>query len=336
MKAEEIQEEMEKMRKKEIFHVLTLFFDMCFVQRDPEKIKDMVCEDACIASKERKLYNKKEFLKSFITEEADFYYVEKYKIEDFICVCKQEDFYECYGMITIYKNHKQEENFHYQISYATSFRKEDGQMKLSTLFLSKPYLTLDCFVRLYEERVIGTLENGPKTAQNLFLNLLNDALKDSLTGAYNRGTGERSIKKALSEDISYVFLLMDIDGFKKVNDSYGHQEGDRILKYTVKLLKEAFRTTDIIYRLGGDEFVIFASPCENLDAIKKKLKRINQSYQEQIKQYYDKCESSLSFGGVRSDTFHENQFDEIYHMADERLYQVKEHGGRGYMIEEKF
>ena len=328
-------EKMRKMWKEEVFHALTHFLDICFIQKDPEKIKNIVCEDVSIAemSKNKKIYNKEQFLKSLAAKEADFYYVEKYKIEDFICVCRQEDFYECSGTITIYKNEQKDENFHYQISYASSFCMEDGQMKLATLFLSRPYLTMDFFVRLYEERIIGTLDNGPKTAQNLFLNLLNDALRDSLTGAYNRGTGERSIKKALSDELSYVFLLMDIDGFKEVNDNYGHQEGDKILKYTVELLKGTFRTTDIIYRLGGDEFVIFASPCENLEAIEKKLDEINQSYQEHIKEHYGRCQSSLSFGGVCSDTSCENRFDEIYHVADERLYKVKEQGGKGHFIE---
>lgn len=337
MKEKEIKEGMKETWKKEVFHALLLFLDMCFIQKDPKKVKEMICEDVSITgtSWEGKIYNREEFLKLFTTKKTDFYYIEKYEVEDFICICKQEDFYECYGTITIYKKQKNDENSHYQMSYATSFRQVDGEMKLSTLFLSKPYLTLDFFVRMYEERIIGTLDNGPKTTQAIFLNLLNDALRDSLTGAYNRGTGERSIKKALEEELSYVFLLMDIDGFKEVNDNHGHQEGDQILKYTVELLKGAFRTTDIIYRLGGDEFVVFASPCENLDAIKRKLDGINEEYQEEIRKRYGKCESSLSFGGVCSNTVNERRFDEIYRVADEMLYGVKERGGRGYSIEEK-
>lgn len=331
------EDQMERWKRK-VFEAFDYFFQTCFVKRDLQKIEGKISSDVYVTgiSKDDKSYDKKKFLKIILDKEDDFYHIEEYKIEQFCCTCKQNCLFECYGTIMIRKTQGRKASCHYKVSYGASFIETDGEMKLSTLFLSEAYLALDFFLQLYEDQLLGNTESKKEynIIQSLFLNILNDALRDPLTGVYNRKTGERGIKKVLKLKTSYLFLLMDIDGFKEVNDNYGHQEGDQILKYVVNLLQKSFRATDIIFRLGGDEFIIFVYPCENLNIMKSKLDWINNEYQKMIAQYYVKSHSSLSFGGVYSNTFSENEFEKIYHISDEMLYKEKEKGGKGYLIKQ--
>lgn len=81
--------------------------------------------------------------------------------------------------------------------------------------------------------------------------------RDSLTNLYNRKGGETRIRKELEEDGPYMFLILDIDNFKKMNDCYGHYQGDQALRFLAQLLTRNFRKSDIVYRIGGDEFGLF-------------------------------------------------------------------------------
>lgn len=325
-------------RKQKVFQAFDYFFQTCFVKRNLQKIKEKISDDVYVTgiSKDDKSYDKRRFLKIISDKKDNFYHIEEYKIEQFCCTCKQNCFFECYGTIMIRKTQGSKASCHYKVGYGASFLEVNGEMKLSTLFLSEAYLELDFFLQLYEDQLLGNIESKKEynTIQNLFVDILNDALRDPLTGVYNRKTGEREIKKILKLKTSYLFLLMDIDGFKEVNDNYGHQDGDKILKYVVNLLQKSFRATDIIFRLGGDEFIIFVYPCDNLAAMQKKLDWINNEYEKMIEQYYMKSHSSLSFGGIYSDTSFENQFEKIYNISDEMLYKEKEKGGNGYVIKQ--
>ena len=78
---------------------------------------------------------------------------------------------------------------------------------------------------------------------------------DTLTGLYNRAFFEAETKRLERSRLFPVSIVMaDVDGLKQVNDRLGHQSGDRLLRQTGQLLREAFRTEDIVARIGGDEF----------------------------------------------------------------------------------
>ena len=151
--------------------------------------------------------------------------------------------------------------------------------------------------------------------------LQEENIRDELTGVYNRRGGERLIKEQLQTGQSFVFLLMDIDNFKKVNDCYGHMEGDNVLVYIAGLLKQSFRETDIIFRLGGDEFGVLAYPCSSTLCIEKKMNAMNERFQQEIAERLPLCKASLSFGGIQcsgcTDLF------VLYREADRILYEVK-------------
>ena len=89
---------------------------------------------------------------------------------------------------------------------------------------------------------------------------LDGLLRDSLTKLYNRiflkEVGEKEIAKAKRYDRSLSMILVDIDGFKEFNDTFGHLEGDKALKETAEVMTRCCRKIDLIFRWGGDEFLM--------------------------------------------------------------------------------
>lgn len=188
------------------------------------------------------------------------------------------------------------------------------------------------FVWVYDRGRVITTQDGRRAVISLIVdisenvriknNLFVESVTDPLTGLYNRRGGEVMVTQKLGSGKPYIFLMLDIDRFKEVNDFYGHHEGDNVLKYVAEELKHCFRRDDVIIRLGGDEFVIFVHPCTSIPAIENKLAGISTVYQEKIDQEYPKSKSSLSFGGIYAD--HGIPFVELYKKADQILYEVKQ------------
>ncbi len=114
-----------------------------------------------------------------------------------------------------------------------------------------------------------------------------EAITDALTGLYNRRgfmtMGEKALKIADDNGIDALCVFADLDGFKAVNDDFGHDEGDKVLQETAQVLKEAFRESDIVGRVGGDEFAaIILKDCEDcekaiVERLDEKLKSVNSS-----------------------------------------------------------
>ena len=91
------------------------------------------------------------------------------------------------------------------------------------------------------------------------------AMKDELSGLMNRDTLERRIKERLANmmpEETCALFIVDLDDFKRVNDTLGHQAGDQAIRQTGRVLSGMFRASDIVGRLGGDEFAVFL--CGNI------------------------------------------------------------------------
>lgn len=161
-------------------------------------------------------------------------------------------------------------------------------------------------------------------------NLLEETMRDSLTGLYNRKGGELLMQKYYEKEVPYVFLMMDIDKFKKINDIYGHYEGDKALCFLAQLFQKFSRHIDIVMRLGGDEFVIISYPCYRIDSVEKKLDEIVLQYKEMVKKEYPLSGSSLSFGGIHTNK--EEAFETLYQEADKLLYEIKGKSDQVYKI----
>lgn len=155
--------------------------------------------------------------------------------------------------------------------------------------------------------------------------LAHEAEHDALTGLLNRGAFEK-IKGYLSETVEpTALLLLDVDNFKGVNDTYGHQVGDKALKKVAGLLKENFRTNDYPARTGGDEFAVImtnVTPKEK-NSIRAKINSMNEILS---KPEGDMPRLSLSVGIAFSQIGYK---EELYNKADEALYKTKENGKCG-------
>lgn len=163
--------------------------------------------------------------------------------------------------------------------------------------------------------------------------LIDENAKDSLTGIYNRKGAEKRIADDLKvAPKQYIFMMVDLDNFKKLNDYYGHTEGDKALCFIANKLQNSFRKTDTVCRIGGDEFAVYISSCSSVSAIEEKVKKIINDYIKMIEENYPKSKSSVSFGGIYTDRI--RTFNELYKMADSVLYEVKKSNKGTFLIKE--
>ena len=98
---------------------------------------------------------------------------------------------------------------------------------------------------------------------------------DSLTGIYNRNGGEKLITKLMSKGHHFALALIDLNGFKAVNDIYGHDAGDEVLIFVAEQLKEKIRKNDVSIRWGGDEFVLLLQ-AEDEESVQKVISKVNK------------------------------------------------------------
>lgn len=154
-------------------------------------------------------------------------------------------------------------------------------------------------------------------------NLNFKASHDELTGAFNRA-GYELILSGL-DCATTAMLVFDTDCFKGVNDTYGHETGDRVLKRITDTLKKNFRSDDYICRIGGDEFAVLmvhVSP-EAEKLVEQKVARINRELSEEADGLPQVTLSAGVSFGVAEDPA------EMFRRADLALYYVKEHGRNG-------
>ena len=155
-------------------------------------------------------------------------------------------------------------------------------------------------------------------------NLSYKANHDELTGAYNRA-GYDLILTTLDMSATYM-IMFDLDNFKEINDSHGHEVGDLVLKKTVAVIAEHFRSDDYICRIGGDEFVVFMVHADQGQRrlLEKKVKAIIS----RLSQADDGVPASSASVGIA----HGAQVSDLtdwFRAADKALYAVKRNGKNG-------
>lgn len=127
-----------------------------------------------------------------------------------------------------------------------------------------------------------------------------------------------------------IFMILDLDYFKKLNDTLGHVTGDKALVDVASILRKHFRKYDVVCRLGGDEFVIFIQDCP-VDVIDK----IIRSLLAKLELHYEKkgvrAEITASIG-IFVAPIHGMTFEELYEKADQALYQAKKTTKNTYAI----
>ena len=191
-------------------------------------------------------------------------------------------------------------------------------------FINKPFLQEEFYCRITQ--AVEMIENVNKIKE------LSNV--DYLTGLVNRRflfeAGHRLHAASLRKQTTIAIAMLDIDFFKNVNDSYGHDAGDEVLREIAALLKKRFRDTDIVARFGGEEFCILVA---NMD--KKEIFRIFDELREQISQTSVKVKGQVinvtaSFGVC---TEIQGAMEDMIKQADMLLYQAKENGRNRVMTD---
>lgn len=152
---------------------------------------------------------------------------------------------------------------------------------------------------------------------------------DFLTGLLNRRSIEKILKDMLLElrgnnsDTNLVVMLGDIDNFKNINDTYGHDWGDKVLKEIAVSLKDTFRGNDTICRWGGEEFLIILPKIKTAD-----IKNIETRLSARVAQVKlpDKSAVTMTFGLVLCATGVSIDMDTLINIADKKLYEGKKNG----------
>lgn len=154
------------------------------------------------------------------------------------------------------------------------------------------------------------------------------ALTDGLTGMQNRRYFDDALREYLSEfrriDKPIGLMILDLDHFKQVNDTYGHDTGDEVLKAVAACLKDMTRHHDVVARLGGEEFAVVA-PNMDLETLSRFAERIRKAIAAlPIMSGNVRLKITTSVGLAVWDR--RESVDEFYRRADTRLYQAKREG----------
>ncbi|EJG2189921.1 MULTISPECIES: sensor domain-containing diguanylate cyclase [Citrobacter] len=152
------------------------------------------------------------------------------------------------------------------------------------------------------------------------------AIKDAMTKIYNRKLFYKSLKSSLAKGAVCVMVL-DIDKFKRINDTYGHQEGDRVIISIVDIINKSIRDTDIFARVGGEEFAILLK-CNDQDEAIVVAERIRRNVENgtTIPNSYDLKEKMTISIGVYCSKIDDESADKVVSYADAALYEAKNSG----------
>ncbi len=179
--------------------------------------------------------------------------------------------------------------------------------------------------RIYTNKITD-YENSLQE-KNAALGIL--ASTDDLTGIMNRRIfkkiSERYFETAQRDNSDLTLLLLDLDHFKKVNDTYGHQVGDQLLIRFVKVIEPVLRKSDILARVGGEEFAIllFKTDTEGAFTLAEKIRKEVESMTINCQGQDIYITTSI---GIAQNKESDKSFDEIYARSDKALYKAKEQG----------
>ncbi|OZG70701.1 GGDEF domain-containing protein [Hahella sp. CCB-MM4] len=175
-----------------------------------------------------------------------------------------------------------------------------------------------------------TLEHS---LQNSIVELNRLALTDELTKVANRRSFVSSVDSELSRcrrtGTSMTMALLDLDHFKAINDTYGHQAGDAALQYVAQLIRNSLRQYDILGRIGGEEFAIFLSNTDQETASKIADRTRQEIFQHPLQFEGSYIQLSASIGMATHGC--NATFNELYTEADGALYKAKS-GGRNRVV----
>ncbi len=158
---------------------------------------------------------------------------------------------------------------------------------------------------------------------------------DALTGILNRGAVQAQITMALekekqSDELVCPLISVDLDNFKAVNDTYGHGEGDLLLKAVARTLSHSVRQTDIVGRMGGDEFIVYLANVNSKKTAEKVAAKLCTAVCTLSVEKEEWRDISASFGVAFGNS--NSNWETLYHQSDIALYDAKQKGKNQYSL----
>lgn len=178
-----------------------------------------------------------------------------------------------------------------------------------------------------EEKKILIVLRDITDQKNMEEHLRSLAVTDDLTGLYNRRgfalAAEQELKHAFRRKEELTLLFFDIDNLKMINDTFGHHEGDKVIKAAAMALRSIFRESDIVARWGGDEFVVLALDVPN-GRVPVLLKRLEKGLDQYNELNADSYALMFSMGIANYDSEKPFNLSEMVKIADKMMYKDKQ------------
>lgn len=330
-----VQESQDLMQRE--FYAMRLAADSAGVPQDqlPEEIASVVltAEDEALSDEE-----KVELARALVTDEE--YQTAKDRISQNVSNCLE-------GLLTRTRNSQK----HASSVFRDVYRKQELGLALLVLLLLINSLVMHRLVVRPLVHYIESVHSGAplpiegalelqslaETCNAVFEEnretqkiIRHEAEHDPLTDLLNRGSFNRIFPICCQGNAPFVLILVDIDHFKSINDTYGHTAGDEVIKRVAAKLKSVFRVEDYVFRIGGDEFaVIMVDVSESLrEPVEDRLKLLCDTVTNHDTD--NQPPVSVSIGAAFSDR--KNPESSLFNDADKALYVVKEHGRANYHI----
>jgi two-component system cell cycle response regulator len=199
-------------------------------------------------------------------------------------------------------------------AYAEEFSYDNAMEAGASDFIKKPFTLNELMARIQHVK----LQEKVRTM----------AVTDELTGLYNRrgffSLAEKLLQLCKREKKGIFMLYTDLDGLKKINDTFGHKEGDMALIDIANILRNNYRESDIIARIGGDEFVVIPIGTTE-DSAKIATSRLQKSIEIHNSEINRSYKLSLSFGIAYYDPENPCSIDELLVQGDKLMYEQKRH-----------
>lgn len=152
---------------------------------------------------------------------------------------------------------------------------------------------------------------------------------DTLTGLYKKSYAEDKIGRLITDGHIGALLMMNMDNFKEINDTYGHIVGDKVLQIFAETLRVNARSEDILCRLGGDGFMAFLTDVFDRQQVERYVKNVSNMLGDRLKKLYDGNAGTVSFG-IALYPEDGRSFGVLCDNADKSLYYVKRNGKNSY------
>lgn len=153
-----------------------------------------------------------------------------------------------------------------------------------------------------------------------------EAMSDTLTGLQNRRALDDALNRLIRRKVAFTLMHVDLDYFKKVNDTLGHAAGDAVLAEVAQVLRDATRPEDLVARVGGDEFVLVLKGVTDQRSLEKLAERLISRLEQPIEYQGKKAQISASIGASSSAQYLQPDLRVMMHDADVALYASKGKG----------